>query len=145
MRYYRRGSPEPVPSSLSYLRSQESDPNLPNRGSSQARSLSETHLGGARPLGVSTVQSSSILGTLRDAVQSPLALTRDTTLHSSINTPSAGEHSTILQSSKTVLLGKLNWANRRLDEETNVQANTDLVVLVREIVQTLQTFHSARF
>ena len=94
---------------------------------------------------MSTVQSSSILGTLRDAVQSPLALTRDTTLHSSINTPSAGEHSTILQSSKTVLLGKLNWANRRLDEETNVQANTDLVVLVREIVQTLQTFHSARF
>jgi len=43
---------------------------------------------------------------------------------------------------RLVLLSKLDWATRRLEEETRPDLATSLVVLIREIVTTLNTFSS---
>ena len=64
--------------------------------------------------------------------------------------PSAGagpkhHHADTMQSTRSVLLDKLEWANRRLSQETSLANTTALVILVREIVQTLEALHSVRF
>ena len=50
-----------------------------------------------------------------------------------------------MQCTRSVLLDKLEWANRRLSQETSLANTTALVILVREIVQTLEALHSVRF
>ena len=54
-------------------------------------------------------------------------------------------HADTMQCTRSVLLDKLEWANRRLSQETSLANTTALVILVREIVQTLEALHSVRF
>jgi len=63
-------------------------------------------------------------------------------LPSPVHSILSAQVSSQFEPARLALLSKLDWATRRLEEETRPDLATSLVVLIREIVTTLNTFSS---
>lgn len=138
--FFRFRNPDLIPAatpSSSSSRFAEPEP----RGFGPLRTLPGSSAG-ATALGVNRAQPCSVLGTLGSVRLSTIKDSGDGLISVSepaYSTPQPPEVGAVLRTSRSVLVSKLQWANRRLEEESGIENCSALVKLIKDIVVALNT------